>query len=315
MLVSSPDHVLYDEKITVDIAQQMFSIEESIKHTHDVAMPAPTVQRDIISNILNTVKISPHGGLKIGDSWFVVASEWFNKWLEFVNSNTIGSPPPAIDNSSILHSMDAVNADMNHDLLILTSTQLKCGGCLRPGIVEGKDYILLPYEAWFHLFTWYKGAPVLRREVITVFSGKSATDRVPIVDLYPELREAAACQEKIEENKLKLSNLCSHCNKHPENALRCGGCKEAKYCNKDCQAKHWGAHREECKRKKASKLGIEGGSCGLSNLGNTCFMNSIIQCMSHTWPLRNYFITDKWTKDVNKQNVLGTKGMLAQRYL
>jgi len=56
------------------------------------------------------------------------------------------------------------------------------------------------------------------------------------------------------------------------------------------------------------------GGCGLSNLGNTCFMNSTIQCLSNTGPLRDYFLSEKYKAHVNKDNPLGHGGQIAIAY-
>ena len=54
------------------------------------------------------------------------------------------------------------------------------------------------------------------------------------------------------------------------------------------------------------------GIVGLYNMGNTCYLNASIQCLSHTPIFRDYFNSKCYLNDINTTNPLGHEGRLAQ---
>ena len=101
-------------------------------------------------------------------------------------------------------------------------------------------------------------------------------------------------------------------------------CQKKYYCSLKCKSFDKVFHEDECQYclanyfmsmskqitkpfMKESAIGLK----GIRNIGNTCYMSTALQCISNCAELRNYFLFGTPRKDINKNNVLGYKGLVA----
>ena len=125
------------------------------------------------------------------------------------------------------------------------------------------------------------------------------------------------CKRNDKGHKCK-NKKCGYCNKYlsKEDVYSMTLCKcGLLYCEEDCYEKDKDFHEENCPAPKSKKELKElnfrnDGKIGLSNIGNTCYMNSALQCILHNNFLKDFFLSCNYVKDINKTNPLGTKGEL-----
>eukprot|EP00842_Homolaphlyctis_polyrhiza_P006455 jgi/Hompol1/6810/HPOL_005103-RA len=56
------------------------------------------------------------------------------------------------------------------------------------------------------------------------------------------------------------------------------------------------------------------GIAGLKNIGNTCFLNSVVQCLSATVPFARFFLDGSYRRFINRNNPMSSKGRMAESF-
>uniref|UniRef100_A0A8C5H0W1 Ubiquitin carboxyl-terminal hydrolase n=1 Tax=Gouania willdenowi TaxID=441366 RepID=A0A8C5H0W1_GOUWI len=266
---------------------------------------------------------------------YLIDSRWFKQWKKYVGFDSwdmynVGERslfPGPIDNSGLFSDQE---------------TQV-----LKGHLIDELDYVLVPTEAWNKLVDWYGcldgQRPIVRKVVEHGMFVKHCKVEVYLLELnlcenddmdnvitrhFSKADTIDTIEKEMrtlfnipleKETRLwnkYMSNTYEQLNK-PDSTVQDAGLFQGQVLvierkNEDGTWPRQASHPNSSYNYRDSQS--QAGLCGLSNLGNTCFMNSALQCLSNASPLTDFFLNDQYETEINRENPLGMSGEIAEAY-
>lgn len=112
------------------------------------SLPGPDDQKQSVRSLLQNHNES---NMKLGDSFYLISAKWWNDWKEYVQwddttEDTNGERVSSI-RSPTVDTQDVPSAIDNEDLWE--------GNEMKPGLMEGENYVIVDEKCWKLLKSWY----------------------------------------------------------------------------------------------------------------------------------------------------------------